>query len=93
MSKKINLRNISRTNFTIETPEGKGFSSEQIKLSALIRIADASENMAKSYLDMQADIDYLKKRNEELAIENSQLKKENGNQKSQLTKKEKAWKQ
>lgn len=87
MSKKTTLKNISRTEFVVEAKEGKSFSSEQIKLSALLRIADAAENMSKSYVDMQADLDFYRKRNEELIIENSQLKKANANQKSQLTKK------
>lgn len=86
MNKKITLKNISRKEFTVEDKDGKGYSSEQIKLSALLRIADAAENMAKSYVDMQADIDYFRKRNEELLLENSQLKKTKANQQSQLTK-------
>lgn len=83
------MKNLSRTQFIVESKEGKGFSSEQIKLSALLRIADAAENMAKSYIDMQADIDYYKKRSEQLVLENTQLKKTTANQQSQLTKKAK----
>lgn len=84
--KKTTLKNVSRIEFFVESKDGKSFSSEQIKLSALLRIADAAENMAKSYVDMQADIDFLRKRNEELLLENSQLKKTKANQQSQLTK-------
>lgn len=87
MSKKTTLKNISRTEFVVEAKDGKSFSSEQIKLSALLRIADAAESMSKSYVDMQADLDFFRKRNEELLLENSQLKRTNANQKSQLTKK------
>ena len=87
MSKKTSLKNISRTEFIVEAKDGKSFNSEQIKLSALLRIADAAESMSKSYVDMQADLDFFRKRNEELILENSQLKKVNANQKSQLTKK------
>ena len=89
MSKKTTLKNISRTEFIVEAKDGKTFTAEQIKLSALLRIADGIENMCKSYVDMQADIDYLKKRNEELLLENSQLKKTTANQRSQITKKSK----
>jgi hypothetical protein len=87
MTKKTTLKNISRTEFKIEYEDGKTFSSEQIKLSALLRIADGIENMGKSYVDMQADIDFLTKKNTELLAENNQNKRTIANLQSQITKK------
>lgn len=89
MNKKINLKNVSRTEFILEVKEGKTFTSEQIKLSVLLRIADAVENMSKSYIDMQADLDFFKKKNDQLLAQEGQSKRTISNLKSQLTKKEK----
>lgn len=85
---KTSIRNISRAEFCVEDVEGKKFSLDQIKVSALLRIADATESMAKNYTEMQSDIDSLKKRNIALSLENSQLKKTTASQQSQLTKKD-----
>lgn len=89
MSNKTSIRDISRSEFCVEEIEGKKFSLDQLKVSALLRIADATESMAKNYTEMQSDIDHLKKRNIALSLENSQLKKTTASQQSQLTKKDK----
>jgi hypothetical protein len=86
---KTSIRDISRAEFCVESIEGKKFSLDQIKVSALLRIADATELMAKNHSDMQSDLDYLKKKYHNALLENSQLKKITANQQSQLTKKNK----
>lgn len=52
------LKNLSRVDFDADDS-----SLESINTSCLMRIADAVELMAKNYLQMQSDLDYLRKRN------------------------------
>lgn len=52
-------KDLSRGVISNSDSEGK-FSTEQYLLSALIRIADATEQMAKNYTQMQTDLDYYK---------------------------------
>lgn len=50
---------------------------EQINIGALLRIAGATELMAKRYTDLLADRDYLALRRKELNAEVSHLKRQN----------------
>jgi hypothetical protein len=45
----------------VTSSDGTGLTTEQIAASALIRIAVATELMAKNYVQMQNDLDYYKK--------------------------------
>ena len=44
-------KDYSRTNYTVEVP-----SWDTVKIGALQRIADATEAMAKNYLQLQSDL-------------------------------------
>jgi hypothetical protein len=52
-------------------------SLEQIQLGALLRIADATEAMAKNYIRMQDDLEYYKKHYREQKIEIAHLSRSN----------------
>jgi hypothetical protein len=55
---KLELKANSRTNWTID--ESQKGNDGNIMLGAVLRIADATELMAKNYLAMQTEIEYLK---------------------------------
>ena len=61
MSFKL-YREESRANWGID--QGHNLNIDQIKLGALLRIADAVETMAKSYDGMRIDRDWWKGRSE-----------------------------
>lgn len=61
-------------------------TNEEIQLGAILRIADASEKMASNYTQLQADLDWYKKRckslNETIEHRNRQI----ANLRGQITK-------
>lgn len=72
MSKFLNYRDESRKGWGTE---GDGLTRDQIQTGALLRIADATELMAKTHADLAQSRDYYKKRfEEELAITRSMRK-------------------
>lgn len=69
------FRKLSRAEWgLIPEADVKEASLEQIKLGALQRIADATEAMAKNFLQLQADLDYCRKYICQLEKANKSLK-------------------
>lgn len=64
MSNKVfkSYREESRVNWGTNIDEKENISSEQISLGALLRIADASEAMAKNHLTLQDNYNFMKER-------------------------------
>ncbi len=60
MSKKF-FREESRQNYYVDVPEGSGVSNQMLTVGALMRIADATEAMAKNYNALLAECDALKR--------------------------------
>lgn len=58
MSQHISFREHSRQDYG--RMDGGKLTVEQISCGALLRIADATEAMARNHVQMQADLDYYK---------------------------------
>jgi hypothetical protein len=58
MSEHVSFREHSRRDYGRR--DGGKLTVEQINCGALLRIADATETMARNYVQMQADLDYYK---------------------------------
>ena len=56
-----NYRDESRAGWGVELAEGKTIDQEQIKLGAVLRIADAMEKMTAKYDALVNDRDYYKR--------------------------------
>jgi hypothetical protein len=63
----------SRRNWGETVSEGEELCRDQIKLGAILRIADSLEKMEKPITRLMDDVTYYKKRNEELKQENLKL--------------------
>ena len=61
MSKFKSYREESRADWGAELEKDIPISHEKIQLGALLRIADASEAMAKHHVALQRDLDYYKR--------------------------------
>ncbi len=62
-----NYKEESRKNWVANMPEGAQLSNEDLKFGAILRIADATELMAKNFLELQRQNEYLKNRNTSLS--------------------------
>lgn len=51
----------SRSDWGAELPEDQKLSMDQIQLGCILRIADATEAMAKNHTQLQADLDWYKR--------------------------------
>lgn len=70
------FKNLSRKDFMIPSQEAGGKPTfEEIKLSLMMRLADAAEAMAKNYNLLIYENSSLKRRNERLEAEAETLKK------------------
>lgn len=58
MAKFVSHRDASRTNWGRDLQEGQGSNVEDIQLGCLLRIADATEAMAKEHTRLIRDRDY-----------------------------------
>lgn len=85
MSNKVNLRDASKTNWASEANNVGYPGDENIKLGCLMRIADATELMAKNFLRMQSDLDYLSKRTREQNATIERLNRVNASLRGHLT--------
>jgi hypothetical protein len=74
-----NLKDLSRGSFSADN------QISNIGISALMRIADATEIMAKNYVKMQNDLDYCNRRIREQNEEIAGLKRSNAALKGHLT--------
>lgn len=59
-----NFREESKLNWGVELENNQMLNREQIKLGAILRIADATEVMAKEHNQLLADLKYYKNRSE-----------------------------
>lgn len=84
MDNSINLKNISKQPLKLINP--KKATLEEIKVSALLRIADSMEIMTKNYSDLLFDIKKLDQKNNNLLAENHGLKRTIANNQSLITK-------
>jgi hypothetical protein len=66
-------REESRSNWGAELEEGTELDREQIQLGAILRIADATEAMAKNVTQLEASLKYYRGRTEELEAEIKRL--------------------
>jgi hypothetical protein len=73
------------TNFTGANPNG-GVTFQEIQAGCIQRIADAIELTAKNYLRLQSDLEYYKRRSEELQARNKILERRIAAQKGLVTK-------
>ncbi|CAJ0682053.1 hypothetical protein R82526_01543 [Ralstonia mannitolilytica] len=55
-------RNESRSNYGRHVDEGANLSNDDLKVGAILRIADATEAMAKNHVQLQSDLDWYKDR-------------------------------
>lgn len=53
--------------------EKPALTIEQINSGCLLRIADATEAMAANYVRLQSEVDYLKRRRDQLERDNNRL--------------------
>lgn len=67
------------------TNDGGGLDRGQIELGCMLRIADATEVMSRSFTQLLADIKYLRERNVTLTDDNEHLKRRIGALKGQIT--------
>lgn len=56
-----NYREESRKNYGTDTEDGVGITMDQLNAGSLMRIADATELMARNFLELQADRDKYKR--------------------------------
>lgn len=61
MSMRLSFKEESRNDWTRCVAEGGALPTGDIQLGAILRIADATELMAKNHNRMQADLEYYKK--------------------------------
>lgn len=87
MPKFLNYREESRKQYGI-TPESesKGVTLEQLQVGALLRIADATELMAKNFLALQAENKRLQESLNYWRAEHGELSKRYSAQKGVITK-------
>lgn len=70
-------RDESRKNWGRTLPQNQTISEDDIKLGAILRIADAAEAMAKNHVALQNDRDYLARRVRELDAVCARLSRSN----------------
>jgi hypothetical protein len=63
----------SRKNWGEDIPDNNTFCIDQIRVGAILRIADSLEKMEKPITRLMDDVTYYKKLNEELKKENLKL--------------------
>lgn len=63
MNKKYNYKEESRKDWTVEKGTLDGVSKEDLTLGAILRIADATELMAKNFLQLQKENNHLRESN------------------------------
>lgn len=73
MSRFRPYRDESRKNYGREIEDEHSLRNDELKLGALLRIADATEAMAKNYTQMQTNLDYYKRLAQERADQIQQL--------------------
>lgn len=61
------------------------WSNDDLKTSAILRIADATEIMAKNYVQLQKDLDYYKNAYRNQQAETEKLRKQIATYKGHLT--------
>lgn len=81
---QFSLKNISKQPLIQLNP--KKATLEEIKVSALIRIAESTEIMAKNYTDLLSDLKKMDQKNNTLLAENQSLKRTIANNRSLITK-------
>ena len=59
MNKFKSYREESRTNYGRDVEEGRSLTSDELMLGAVLRIADATEAMAKKYIDLERNYNNL----------------------------------
>lgn len=55
-----NYREESRKNWGRTMPEKEGLTNDEVQYGCLLRIADATEAMAKNHVKLQIDLDWYK---------------------------------
>jgi hypothetical protein len=76
----------SRINWGFTAEKERKPTIEQIKLGAILRIADATEAMALNYFQLQKDLDYYKRKSKERGDEIDYQRKSIAALKGHLTK-------
>lgn len=63
------LKSLSKSVYSVQD----GATVDNLQTSALMRIADATELMARNYIQLQRDLDYYKNRNNGLSQDKEKL--------------------
>lgn len=79
-------RKESRFNWGRDTKEGENLTIEQINCGAMMRIADATEAMAKNHVQLQADYDFMRRSRDSYRAECEQLRNTNRTLRGVITK-------
>jgi len=74
---EVNIKEASKGNWTAPLNDNGSLGNEVMKIACLMRIADATELMAKNYLSMQSSLDYYSKKSDRLEGEIDRLKRSN----------------
>lgn len=69
-------REESRTNWGVTVPDSVKPDREQLHLGCMLRIADATEAMAKNFVQLQNDLKWEKERNIRLVERNDKLQRQ-----------------
>jgi hypothetical protein len=60
-TKQVSIKKASRTDFTVSLNDGDSMRDPDIQLGAILRIADATELMAKNYTELQSNLEMYKR--------------------------------
>ena len=84
MSDKTTLKDLSKT--AVIKGKGSKITLEELKVSALLRIAESTETMANSYTELLEKYKKIDIQNNRLQVENQSLKRTIANNQSIITK-------
>lgn len=76
MKKFKSYKEESRTNWGMTVEESVQPNLDQINTGAMLRIADATEAMAKNFIQLQNELKWAKERNERLDVRAEKLRRQ-----------------
>ena len=81
---KLSIKNHSRLDFTLKENDDAN-TPENITLGCMLRIADATEAMAKNFLQLQSDVKYYKENRDFWKEKALELTRSNASLKGHIT--------
>lgn len=85
MSNRVSYREESLKDWGVILEKDEKITDSRLQLGAILRIADASEVMAKNHIKLQRDLDYYKRLAEDRAKSNEFLRRSNAALRGHLT--------